>query len=309
MLRRIRRIPFVNKLFRSFFATIIKPGIFLEKEVLPRWRLSGRIPLQVGQLKFYMFAECDDFLVDTLFYDTIDEKPELILFSDFAKCSKTIFDIGANTGVFSVLASKANGEAEIFAIEPYSVNATRLKKNLEFNAIGNVQVKEIAVGSIDTELLLSVPSDKRICQVSSVNREFSKNFFSKEVIFEEVRVPCRTIDSIVQAGKISLIDLIKIDVETHEIEVFKGGGNTIRDNRPIIFCEVFVDEERELFFNDFLKSYDYYLFLITPVGLVRLDKMEKTYFRNFLFSPISSKQRVLPLHNIDKLIGDFRARS
>lgn len=303
MLKRVRKIPFVNRIVRDLLIKV--PFTFIEKKVLPRWRLSGKIPLKVGQISFEMLSECDDFLVDTLFYDSIDEKAELIVFSEFAKHSRMVLDVGANTGLFSIVASKVNHQAEIFAFEPYSVNAVRLKNNLELNSIGNVHVKEEAIGAVDGKLMLSVPSDKRICQVSSLNKEFSKMFFSKDVVYEEVVVECRTIDAMFNAEGVSFLDLIKLDVESYEVEAFKGGLHTIREKRPVILCEIFVDEEREMFFNDFLKEFNYYLFLVTPIGLVRLDQMQKAEFRNFLFSPESSKQRFIPLNSISQLAEEF----
>ena len=301
MLKQIRKVHSINILLRNGLTSLRSGFSFLEKRVFPRWRVAGKIKFKLNGVHFFLYSECDDFLVDTLFYGVNDEMTELILFSEFAKSSRTILDIGANTGLYSVVVSQFNPKSAVFSFEPYPVNFNRLRKNVSLNSSINVIPFEYAVGSENKTVELAVPSDNRICQVSSLNSDFSRSFFSGEVSFKNIEVPCKRLDSIVDEGGLTNIDLIKIDVESHEIEVFKGGIRTIQKYKPIIFCEVLVDEERKKYFDEILTSLGYSIYLITPLGLLKLDKMEKANFRTFLFSPRTSEERFLSIVDLEKI--------
>jgi len=47
-------------------------------------------------------------------------------------------------------------------------------------------------------------------------------------------IPCETLDSY----NLDHVDLIKIDVEGHELAVLQGAAQTILQNRPVIFIEI-----------------------------------------------------------------------
>lgn len=301
MLKQIRKVHSLNNLLRNGLIKLKAGFSFIEKSVYPRWRVAGKIKLKINGVYFLLYSECDDFLADTLFYGVNDEKTELTIFSEFAKSSRTILDIGANTGLYSVVASRVNPMSAVFSFEPYPVNLNRLRKNISLNNSINIIPFKYAVGSENKAVELAVPSENRICQVSSLNSDFSRNFFSGEVTFKNIEVPCKKLDSIVDDSGLTNIDLIKIDVELHEVEVFKGGIKTIQKYKPIIFCEVLVDEERKRYFDETLSVLGYTIYLVTPLGLIKLDRMEKANFRTFLFSPKSSEDRFLSVIDLEKI--------
>ena len=52
----------------------------------------------------------------------------------------------------------------------------------------------------------------------------------------QIPIELRTIDSLVAQG-MPAPDLIKIDVEGHELRVLLGGAESIQSHRPIILCD------------------------------------------------------------------------
>ena len=50
----------------------------------------------------------------------------------------------------------------------------------------------------------------------------NKNLWSKERKVKEVEIPIKKLKSIIESDNIEKIDLMKIDVETHEFEVLEG---------------------------------------------------------------------------------------
>ena len=291
MLKQLRKQKFINLIVRNVFKLNRKALENLNTLFVNHWRLSGVINLCINNIFFKMVSECDDPIVDEVYYQNIDEKFEYELFSSLALKGIVIFDIGANTGVYSLISARANPKNKIFAFEPYKPNFERFKLNLKVNGIQNVEAINNAVGAETGILNLTVPIDGRLSTVSSLNGNFTRGFHQNEITYSEIPVEITMLNNWVQSLK--KVDLVKIDVETFEMEVFKGGLIFFEKFKPLIFCEIFVDEERITFFNSFIKKFDYKIYSILPEGLLKLEKLEKTIQRNFLFSQIDSQEKFI----------------
>jgi len=148
-------------------------------------------------------------------------------------------DIGANFGFFSVLAARAIGSAgngRIIAIEPNETLARFLTKNLAINRVSQLATVEVVgAGAKASMARLYVPS-------ASPGNGYISHFDSA---FEESRgidasnhsaIAIKRIDDIVPSD--AQVDLIKIDTEGYEIEVFLGMAETLHRNPDIaIICE------------------------------------------------------------------------
>lgn len=142
----------------------------------------------------------------------------------------TFFDIGANVGFYTLLASVlAGARGHIYSFEPVRRNLNYLYRHLGLNNISNVSVFEVAVSdhsgtsSFDSG---TGPSTGKI----SPNGEISVDVVSLDTLYAE--------------GKISLPDCIKIDVEGAEYQVLNGALALLRRSHPIIFLAIHGDEER-----------------------------------------------------------------
>jgi FkbM family methyltransferase len=301
-LRALRKNQAINKAIRKLLVFNRKVSEFISTKLNPRWRVSGTVPLQVGNVPFKMYANCDDLIVDSIYYGKNDEDAELVLFSEIAKRSKVIFDVGANTGVYSLISALASPDCKIYAFEPYTVNAERLSLNLTINGIGNVNVIRAAVGAENEKIKLTVPADGRICCISSANPAFSRSFYSDEITYTETKVDCLTLDEFVSKEGITELDLVKIDVESFEMEVFRGAHEVLKKFKPVIFCEIFLDQSRMEFFEKFLKDTGYYSYAILRDGLVRIDILENLQSRTFLFSTGKAESRFIPMNEIKRIV-------
>lgn len=305
MLKAIRKVVFINKAVRCILKPLGSFSRITKQKILPRWRLAGVIKLQIGPYSFKMDSRCDDLIVDSIYYGWNDEEPEMLLFAEFAKSSRAIYDIGANTGIYSLISSVANQNAKIYAFEPYSINLSRLSKNLQTNNIRQVSTFPYAISSSTEKIKLTVPADDRICTVNSVNSTFTRSFFSEEVTYTETEVEGITLDEFYKKHPTN-VDLVKIDVESYEMEVFKGAMYFLKTERPVIFCEIFFDEERKIFFEKLLKELGYEKYVIHETGLKRLEKLEKSEGRTFIFSPRRSESKFLPFSNLPYLISELQ---
>lgn len=139
------------------------------------------------------------------------------------------YDIGANIGVFSLLAAEIVGQKGfVFAFEPEENNLICLRRSIAANGAANVRAIDGAVGAADG---LSV-FDRR------------GGAFSGRIIVpgdsaagSTVEVKVRSIDSLVEEGW-PAPTLIKIDVEGAEGDVLEGAARTLRTHRPVVICEL-----------------------------------------------------------------------
>jgi FkbM family methyltransferase len=267
LLKTFRRNYQINKLVAGLLRTSNHFSIKLHSFFINKWRTAGIIKCRFGEFDFLYFNNCDDGLPEYFYYGfPYHEKANLNLFIELAKNSKSIIDIGANTGLFSILGSKANPESKIIAVEPYSVNSERMKVNLRLNNISNVEIQENALGNKGGMLELSVPIDMSVTDVSSASQDFVKQTYP-DVKWTTKKVPVVTLDELAESKNFRA-DLIKCDVETFEMSVFGGMSKVLKNDRPTIIFECFFDNERKEFFNQLLSDNDYYLYLILETGVV-----------------------------------------
>jgi FkbM family methyltransferase len=119
-----------------------------------------------------------------------------------------VIDIGANVGVFSVLAAKLYS-GRVVAYEPLPNNCRLLRRNLERNAVQNVFVAEEAVVGQDGPVQFVVTPDSVGGHVAIEGREENSS--------GPIEVPGIGIQSVLSGY--DNIDLIKLDCEGSEYEI------------------------------------------------------------------------------------------
>lgn len=119
---------------------------------------------------------------------------------------KTIVDIGANTGIFSIYCAKVFPDSTIYAYEPFQINFDNLVRNLEHNQIKNVIPIQMAVTGNGRNIGLACP----------VNNSGSASFFHG-INITTPNTPSITLDALIEP--LGSVDLLKIDIESLEYEV------------------------------------------------------------------------------------------
>ena len=100
---------------------------------------------------------------------------------------------------------------------------------------------------------------------------------------DAVTIRTQTLADFISEQQMDRICLMKIDVETHEVEVLKGMGDYLDRLRPVMIIEV-LDEPIAEQLTELLKDKDYFYFNIDDVrGTVRQTTViEKSDFWNYL---------------------------
>lgn len=141
-----------------------------------------------------------------------------------------IFDIGAHIGYYTVIFSSICNQGHIVVFEPDRNNLKYLKNNIESNNLSNVVIIDKAASSKISES--SFYEDVSTGRTSSLQPDaWHPN--ATEIKIENVQTTTLNEISI----EYGIPDLIKCDVEGHEIEVLQG-ANEVLKAKPILFIEV-----------------------------------------------------------------------
>jgi FkbM family methyltransferase len=180
--------------------------------------------------------------------------------------SGLVLDIGANTGIFTLLAAATRATARVCAFEPLESARKQLHTNIACNPrmAPRIAVSPLALShrravapffeTINDHGLISTSSTLEQGHAIQVG-----NHVRREVATE-------TLDDWMEASDEGPIGLMKIDVEGHEHAVVEGGRQTIRRDRPIIIIEILGAAEVTAL-NSMLAKRDYRDFVLSPVGL------------------------------------------
>ena len=192
-------------------------------------RRIKRSPKKVKIHDFYLFASEDDWVIGSRIANLNEYEPQIIeQFKIYCKEGMNVLDIGANIGIYTMLAAKIVGpKGKVFAYEPYPNNCTLIRKSLLENQFQNVTVFQNAVSKEEEFIFLdSEPGGSNCMSIKADSN------YVPELIVQSVTVD----DTIPKEMK---IDLIKIDIEGFEGIAIQGMMKTLTNNRPIVFMEFF----------------------------------------------------------------------
>jgi FkbM family methyltransferase len=199
---------------------------------------------------------------------------------------KLCIDVGANIGEYTaeLLASTS---ATVVSFEPLSesfLSLCRLRESLEES--GRLILENKGIANRDGSLTIHFNRD------ALAHASFSEDV--KKVSYvsnpEKLAVPVVTLDTYCLENRITEIDLVKIDTEGFELEVFEGAEETFRRLRPKFiqiefnWHQMFRDTSLN-FFAEKLPAYDLYQLL--PKSWIKRDPRDPLaniyLFSNFVF--------------------------
>ena len=147
------------------------------------------------------------------------EREKYERFSKELSPGMVVYDIGANTGIYTVLACRAVGDnGLVFSFEPAASNLFFLQENIRANRFTNCEVVPKAVTDSDGTVQFEFTGESCLGKISS------KGLLS---------VQSTTLDSF--SREKPMPQLLKIDVEGAEHNVLTGAMNVLVNARPTIF--------------------------------------------------------------------------
>lgn len=153
----------------------------------------------------------------------------------------TVIDVGANIGNHTVFFAKLCSFKRCMSFEPNPAVSYILERNIDLNALKDrVEFHNLGVGASGGHMFVGE---------SLVNNYGATKLYQQGL--SQTKIDIIALDELALTD----VDLIKIDVEGMAVDVLRGAQRTIRDNKPIVFVELFPNEFEAG--NEILKNLNY----------------------------------------------------
>lgn len=156
---------------------------------------------------------------------------ELLLLEFMIKPNSIFFDIGANKGEYAYYAEKLMDAKNIYLFEPEK----KLNKQLR-SIFNDCQIFDIALSDRNGTHQFKIPLINGIADncLSSLEVDNKEDNETEAIVYE---VKTDTLDNFTKEKNV-FPDVIKIDVEGHELSVLKGAENYIANHHPTLIIEI-----------------------------------------------------------------------
>jgi FkbM family methyltransferase len=231
---------------------------------------------------------------------TVEFDAELLLLEFLLNDDSVFFDIGANKGEYAYYAEKIIPKTNIYLFEPEK------KLNKQLSAIfKGCHIFDIALSDNKGTHRFKIPVINGIADncLSSLEVDKKEDNETEAIIYE---VKTDTLDAFTKQKNV-FPDLIKIDVEGHELTVLKGAENYIQSHHPTLIIELEQRHHENLnidsVFSDFnKKGYACYYYSKKQAQLLPYEN--KTHLTNSkeYFGKIDYINNYIFIHSANKAI-------
>ena len=160
------------------------------------------------------------------------ERPTTVVFLKYLQPGEIVWDIGANAGFYSSIASKLVGaEGQVFSFEPNPQNFQLLAENIALLMLPNCKPLQLAIADYEGEAKME--------NADRLSPESSLILGGNPVSENAITVSVTSGDALVRKRESPTPDFIKVDVEGYELEVLRGMTTVLASPRcRKLFCEV-----------------------------------------------------------------------
>jgi FkbM family methyltransferase len=176
------------------------------------------------------------------------------------KSGEIFYDIGANIGVYTILAASRTGKnGRVYAFEPHGANFARLIDNITANNLQQIvfpnsfalndkegffpfHYKSGEVGTSDSQLSASpdVTTDEDATLISELKY-------------------ATTVDHLIDSGEIKAPQHIKIDVDGNELLILEGMNHLLSSPHRPLSIQVEMNDPHKIRIQEFMKDHQYRL--------------------------------------------------
>jgi|GEM_PF-5716816 len=197
------------------------------------------------------------------------------------------FDVGANVGIYSLCAVNKYPKITVHAFEPVTQTHNIFIENINKNFFNTRHI------TLNSQALSNKNGDAFITTDCHSSNHLTSDHYENSC----QKISTITLDEYVTNHNIKRIDLIKIDIEGHELPMLEGGLESLKQFKPKILIEISEKESdirsgeiphpREVI--EFLTQIGYNYSIVDSIIHVNkeindLMKSQETY-HNYLFVP------------------------
>lgn len=242
-----------------------------------RARLRGLLQRGLG-LEGYLYAFC---LFKLLVGPRQAEGRRFAHFLHLLPEEGVALDVGANVGFTSVALARRLRRGHVHAFEPCPPSFRTLGRVTRHLRLRNVRLHSEALGDTNGPIELVVPREGRALLPALARvRRARLPLAEGQAFTAEARRLDELIGPIERDGPVAGV---KLDVEGHELAVLRGAQQTLRRHRPILFAELWDNEDRPACL-ELLAGLGYDAFVFSPAGPVPFT-LERRSALDFLLLP------------------------
>lgn len=241
LIYRIIYSTLINKILRGIifpFRKLLPHGAWLPPSGSVSFTLQNgrRIKMNTNQTSFVTWN------IAWKGYQSYEYTP---VFEALAPKINSFFDVGSNTGLYSLILAGTNPNAFAWAFEPSPGPYAYLKDNIRDNGFeGRIHALKTALSSENgTAEFISAYSPKytylKEATLGGSGHLAGARSDTSQLKFQ---VQTQTLDHFVRVNNIEQIDLMKLDTEETEHLIIAQGLETLKRFEPILICEVFSKE-------------------------------------------------------------------
>lgn len=239
----------VGPRYRSAVSSAAKSAL---RRVGRNRRFWRRLPDEVGGAKFKASTEGG---LRYLTPNLLSIEPELLAFArSYVKPGATVWDVGANLGLFTFAAAGLGGaEGSVLAVDadPWLCEGLRssARRNDRTGSVSRVSVLNAAVASEVGIAEFHIAGRDRATNALAVHGY--RHAMGK--VRETQKVLTMTLDWMLERE--TAPDVIKIDVEGAELDVLAGASVLLSTVRPVLYVEV--EDQHRVAVGSLLVKHDY----------------------------------------------------
>ncbi|SFK58516.1 FkbM family methyltransferase [Shimia haliotis] len=202
----------------------------------------GIVPCRAAGVDFVMFCANDDVVARRYLWAGADSyEPKMVQrwVSWCREAQGDILDIGAYSGLMSLLAARCHPTNQVHLFEPLEAIAERANINVKLNGVSRrVDRHKIAASNVSGKQDIHIYRDPNFLATgASIDKKAGKDVFATHTI----RTAKLDDDFAHLSPKV-----VKIDTEGHELAVIKGMMGLLTKHKPKLLIEVWQDTRDEV---------------------------------------------------------------
>lgn len=191
------------------------------------WERTVRRPWTVeltGNLKIRCYPHSP--IASAVLYYGLADPMEMHFLMDFLQPQDHFIDVGANVGVYALLATSVPG-VRVLAMEPSSLAYRRAEENIELNRLQD-----------RVTLVREAAGKARATGYITMGLDAMNSLLEEGADGPAERVPVNTLDLVCSEHKLDRVTVIKVDVEGWETDVLEGALDLVYSRGPALIVEV-----------------------------------------------------------------------
>ena len=191
-----------------------------------RARYSSRL-VEIDLGGYVLVIRSDDNDVGEVVASTRRWEPHVVsVLEDYMHEGRRFLDVGANIGYFTAFAAHQVGSSgRVVAIEPMDNNLQLIYSTIARNGFANVRVEPFAASDASGVVCMGTHG-------GFSNGEIVREWNRGE---QPLYAPTRCLDDLLSGE--SRFDVVKFDVEGHELHAWRGFSRTLERDRPILLTK------------------------------------------------------------------------